>query len=187
MPGLHKTLLSLLTVAYPFAVFYGAHFVAPRYLVLLLVVVALLRLLSWQSGPLSAGLGWQVLWLVVILLLVALSWLGNNELGLKLYPVVVNSSLLVVFAASLWQSQSLVERMARWREPDLPPSAVVYTRKVTQVWCVFFAVNGALATYTALFSSRQVWLLYNGLLAYVLIATLMAVEWLVRRRVRARG
>ena len=41
----------------------------------------------------------------------------------------------------------MIERLARLREPDLPPAAIAYTRRVTQVWCVFFAVNGAIALY----------------------------------------
>lgn len=54
------------------------------------------------------------------------------------------------------------------------------------MWCVFFVFNGALAVATALWTSDRVWALYNGLIAYVLIGTLFSVEWLVRRRVRAR-
>ena len=61
------------------------------------------------------------------------------------YPVLVNAILLAVFAASLWRPPTVIERIARLREPDLPPAAVVYTRRVTIVWSVFFALNGAAA------------------------------------------
>ena len=60
-----------------------------------------------------------------------------------------------------------------------------YTRRVTQVWCGFFVFNGSLALLTALYASDGVWMLYNGLLAYVLMGILFAGEWLVRQRVRA--
>ena len=32
----------------------------------------------------------------------------------------------------------MIERFARIREPNLSMQAVSYTRRVTQVWCVFF-------------------------------------------------
>jgi uncharacterized membrane protein len=78
---------------------------------------------------------------------------------------------------------SVIERLARLREPDLPPAGVLYTRRVTQIWCVFFIVNGAIALFTALHGDMQIWTLWNGLLSYFLMGTLMAGEWLIRRRI----
>ena len=62
---------------------------------------------------------------------------------------------------------------------------MAYTRKVTQVWCGFFVLNGGLALGTALWASDATWALYNGLIAYGLMGVLFAGEWVVRRRVRA--
>ena len=94
--------------------------------------------------------------------------------------------LLVVFAFSLCHPPTVVERLARLTEPDLPPSGVRYTRKVTAVWCVFYVANGAAAAYTVAFSTDAIWALYNGLIAYVLMGCLMGAEWLVRQWVRRR-
>ena len=63
---------------------------------------------------------------------------------------------------------------------------MAYTRRVTQVWCGFFVVNGLIAVATALWASPAAWALWNGLLSYVAMGVLMAGEWLVRRRVRGR-
>jgi uncharacterized membrane protein len=76
----------------------------------------------------------------------------------------------------------MIERFARLSEPELSPAGVRYTRHVTQVWCAFFVVNGAIAAYTAAFASREAWALYNGLIAYVLMGVLFGGERLVRRR-----
>jgi len=62
---------------------------------------------------------------------------------------------------------------------------VIYTRRVTWIWCGVFVLNGSLALATALWASNQVWALYNGLLAYVMMGALCGGEWLVRRRVKA--
>jgi uncharacterized membrane protein len=58
---------------------------------------------------------------------------------------------------------------------------VRYTFRITQIWCAFFLINGTLAAYTALFTSRAAWALYNGLIAYLLMGALFAGEWLYRR------
>jgi uncharacterized membrane protein len=51
---------------------------------------------------------------------------------------------------------------------------------------VFLGINGALAVYTAFYASREIWALYNGFVAYLLMGALFAGEWLVRRHVIAR-
>lgn len=170
--------VAALTVAYPVLIWFGMGKVSPAWLALLLVVVAGLRALATR----------QPIWLVAAfggLLLAASAALGNNALPLKVYPVLVNAVLLAVFAISLRHPPSAIERLARLQEPDLPEAAVRYTRRVTQVWCVFFIVNGGIALYTALWASAATWALYNGLIAYVLMGLLFAGEWLIRRRVRA--
>ncbi|MDY0745029.1 hypothetical protein SNE35_10945 [Paucibacter sp. R3-3] len=168
-----------ITAAYPLLVFFGLGHFEPRWLALMLAALAVVRALGsrdrfwwWAAG---AGL-----------LLAAVSALANEALPLKLYPVLVNTVLLTVFGASLRHPPSMIERLARLREPALDAHGVAYTRRVTQVWCAFFIANGAIALGTALWASDKTWALYNGLIAYVLIGALMGGEWLVRRRVRAR-
>jgi uncharacterized membrane protein len=94
----------------------------------------------------------------------------------------VNAALLAAFGYSLAVPPSMVERLARLREPQLPDAAVAYTRRVTQVWCGFFAVNGALALGTALWASPAVWSLYTGVIAYLLMGLLGGAEYVVRMR-----
>lgn len=88
--------------------------------------------------------------------------------------------MLGVFGHTLLFPPSLIERIARRREPDLPSHAVVYTRRVTQVWCVFFAINGGIALMTTLWCSPKIWALYNGVIAYLLMGLLFGGEYLVR-------
>jgi uncharacterized membrane protein len=174
-----SVLLGLLALAYPFVVYLGFDHFGPRGLALLFAGLALARaLLARQLFWWAAAAG--------ALLLSALSLWGNALMPLKLYPVLVNAVMGALFAVSLWRPPSAIERLARLREPDLPPAGVAYTRRVTQVWCVFFALNGSVALATAGWASDEVWLLYNGFLSYLLMGALMGAEWLVRRRVRAR-
>ncbi|WP_394680196.1 hypothetical protein [uncultured Comamonas sp.] len=166
-----------LTVLYPLVVYATIGRVAPQWLALLIVVLAVGRALIaqqkfwWLAAAGAAALGLA-------------AWLGNDPLMVKLYPVWVNAVLLAVFGYSLLHPPSVVERLARLQEPALPASGVRYTRKVTLVWCLFFVLNGAVAAITALWGSDAVWAFYNGLLAYLLMGCLMGGEWLVRRHVR---
>ena len=101
------------------------------------------------------------------------------------YPVAVNLALLGVFGTSLVSPPTVIERLARLRHPELDEHAVGYTRKVTVVWCGFFAGNAGAASVTAVLGDQAIWAFYNGFLAYVLMGLLFAGEWLVRRRVMA--
>lgn len=175
-----RILVTLLTLSYPFVVYWGLQHVDA---LSLLPVLLLMLLLRWQGERQMRD---RVVIVVSVLgvLLVTLFW--DAQLGLKFYPVLVNLSLLVVFASSLFASQTVIERLARISEPDLPPSGVVYTRKVTQAWCVFFVLNGSVSMATLLWASEATWLLYNGLIAYVLIGLMLGAEWLIRQRVRGQ-
>ncbi|HEY4665624.1 MAG TPA: hypothetical protein VIG85_11630 [Comamonas sp.] len=172
-------LLLVLTVLYPLAVYVALGRIAPQWLALMLCMLAACRALLMRQGlwwAVAAGAG----------VLAGVSWLQASPLAVKLYPVMVSLVLLGIFAYSLWQPPTVVERLARLQEPDLPVQAVHYTAQVTKVWCAFFVVNAAIALVTACWASDAVWALYNGLLSYVLMGMLMAGEWCVRQRVRRR-
>lgn len=163
----------LATLLYPLAVWFGLARWEARWVALLLLGVAVLRALAspepiWRVAAAGAGL------------LVLASFLANDGLPLKLYPVLVNAALLGVFATSLWRPPTVIERLARLQHPDLPPEAIPYVTRVTRVWCGFFLANGLVALWTALAASDATWALYNGLIAYLLIGALVLGERLLR-------
>jgi uncharacterized membrane protein len=153
----------------------------------LLAAICLARLVALKLRAPSA-FGGRYLTLVSIggLLLAAASFWLDSSGAVRYYPVLVNAALFTVFAASLVSPPTVIERIARLREPELTSAAILYTRRVTIVWTAFFLLNGAAAFYTARFSSLETWALYNGLLAYILIGALFAVELAVRTAVKAR-
>ena len=99
------------------------------------------------------------------------------------YPVWVNGLLLLLFGLSLTQKQSLIERLARLQHPDLPPEGVAYTRRVTQIWCGFFILNGATAAILAGLQYYDWWAAYTGIVSYVLMGVLFTGEWIYRKLV----
>ncbi|MDR3323941.1 MAG: hypothetical protein LBS89_07040 [Zoogloeaceae bacterium] len=136
----------------------------------------------WSVLPPAAR---PLLGLVAALLGLA-ALIAQNSLSLQYYPVLVNLMLLLLFALSLKQKQSLIEHLARRMEPDLPESGVRYTRRVTEVWCLFFLINGGIAWWS-ISAGEAVWALYNGGIAYLLMGGMFAGEWLIRRRMKKRA
>jgi uncharacterized membrane protein len=80
----------------------------------------------------------------------------------------------------------VIERLARITEKNLPPAGVRYTRRVTQVWCIFFIFNGSVSLLTCLVGNVHWWTLWNAMVSYLLMGLLFACEWLVRQRVKRR-
>ncbi|MEG6044237.1 hypothetical protein NFK84_23020 [Enterobacter ludwigii] len=175
-------LTGVVLLAWPFLIGLGLTHNGLHWLLPLMALVLVLRL---HQARRNAGPMRYVVQCIALagLALCAASYLLKAHQWLLLYPVVVNLVMLTVFGGSLWTTMPLVERLARLREPNLPPAGVRYTRKVTLVWCGFFLGNGAIALFTVLHGDMHVWTVWNGMVAYFLMGTLMATEWLVRQRV----
>ncbi len=181
-----NALLGVVTVGYPFLVWFSLDHFQPRFVALMLAGLFLLRLFFLQcrspSFSMAGAWPWAALACAFFLLAIALV---NEAQWLLAYPVFVSLLFFIVFTYSLAYPPTVVERLARLEDPDLPPKGVAYTRKVTQVWCGFFLVNAALSLATIWHGDRWLWSLYNGGVAYVLMGLLMAGEMAVRRKVKA--
>lgn len=175
-------LSGLLLLAWPILTGFGLTHNSLKWLLPVMALVLLLRLCQAQRNTSPMRYVVQCVALAGLALCAA-SYLLKTHQWLLFYPVIVNLVMLAVFGGSLWTAMPLVERLARLREPDLPAAGVRYTRKVTVVWCGFFIGNGAIALFTVLHGDMRLWTLWNGMLAYVLMGTLMTTEWLVRQRV----
>jgi uncharacterized membrane protein len=159
-------------------------------------VVLLLFALPWREKTEARRSGFsvwsvlprtlQLLLGVLVALLGLAALLRQSSLSLLYYPVLVNLMFFLIFAISLRQKQSLIERLARRIGPELSAFGVRYTRHVTQAWCVFFVLNGAIAWWS-ISAGETVWALYNGGIAYALIGLMFAGEWLLRRYFRRRA
>lgn len=170
---------AVLFALYPLAVYAGLRAGNVRWAALTLAAAACLHAMS-SRRPVSivcAGVAGG---------LAFLSFTADTALPVKFYPVAVNAAWLVFFAASL-SGESVIEKLARLKEPDLPAAGRRYCRRLTLVWCAFFVLNGLIALDSAVNRTEAWWALYNGLIAYVLIGCLFAGEWLIRLRIRKRS
>jgi len=174
-------LLALLLLTYPIAVYFGLQYIEPGILAAIFAIVFVIRHIN---SPAKRGtIPHANVVLITVLSLLAFSILFNSALALKFYPVVMSLSFLAIFGYSLYKPPSVVEVIARLHE-ELDDDGIAYTRRVTQVWCGFFIINALIATGTIFHENEQVWLLYNGLISYVLMGLLMAGEFTVRMVVK---
>ena len=183
-PDPYALALAVVAIAYPFIAVIAVRMVGPGWVVAALCAFLVLRIAftKLQAAPLGMTAA-----LAGVAGAMALAALYDRELSVRLYPVFMNIAMLIAFAASIVKGPSMIERFARIMEPDLPERAVRYTRKVTMVWTGFFALNGAIAAWTAFYADWHVWSLYNGLIAYIAMGLLFGVEMIVRHFVHANA
>ncbi len=183
-PGLASILLTGLSVLFPLIALLLARPFGPLAVTLGLVVLLCIRSL----GGLGRGANLMPAWLAlgVIGVMAGLTFI-DADLAMRSYPVLMNVAMLMIFVRSLLRPPTIIERLARMVEPDLPTSGVRYTRSVTWVWCGFFVLNGGAALWTVLGASLEVWALYNGVIAYILMGLLFAGEFAVRRVFKSRA
>lgn len=104
----------------------------------------------------------------------------ESEILALIYPSLMSIFMFVIFATSL-KNEAIITRLARLKEPQLPQKAIIYTRKITIIWCVFFVLNAAICAALAFFKDRFFWSIYCGAISYCLMGALFAAEWLYRK------
>jgi uncharacterized membrane protein len=171
---------AVLGFTYPFLIYSGWHRINPRLFLGGAIVLFGLRVglsASRMNRRQWTELGWP--WMLPGLFLLIAFLVGRRSLFLY-WPAVISLTLLVVFGRTLLHPPTLVERFALLQKSELTPVEVVYCKKITQLWCLFFVANGALALILAQAGSLKSWTLYNGLISYLLVGGLMTSEYVYR-------
>ncbi len=182
-PASIKPGIAWLWIGYPVLMFLGLQFIEPRYLAMILGIALLLRWSNKLPQLLKQCSRLQKLLALALLAWIIATSISNDEELLRSYPALISIGMLILFAVTLKYPPSMIEMIARVQDPQLPTAAISYTRKVTWLWCGFFAMNGSIALYSALYGSRAFWVLYNGVISYILMGLLLAGEWLWRHRI----
>ncbi|MBB3227266.1 putative membrane protein/3-hydroxymyristoyl/3-hydroxydecanoyl-(acyl carrier protein) dehydratase [Luteibacter sp. Sphag1AF] len=180
MQRLSSLILAVVGVLYPFIVYFGMEHMSTPLFAMLLGAIWLIRAPALMRQP---GGRWMLGAALVYCMFLAVS---GESVVLRWYPSLICALLLCAFGLSLRYGPPMIERIARVTEPDLPPAAVRYTRKVTWVWAGFFAFNAITSGVLAVYSPLNLWTLYNGIIAYSIMGVLFAGEWLLRQRLRRR-
>lgn len=169
-------LLLVLLIAYPvsihLAIINGYTITA---LLILLSAFILLSSNKWSDrlllGFVSAG--------VVIVLSSVIDI--HSQFILYLMPLLINAGLALYFGQSLLPDKTpIITQYAIYFRGELDPKAVIYTRRVTRVWVLFFIFLAVESLLLALFASIEIWSLFVNILNYLFIALLFAAEYYIR-------
>ena len=120
-----------------------------------------------------------VLQAATTILAVWLVYIFKGNVWFRLYPVVVTGTVFLAFALSL-RGTPLIERFALRMGADLGGGGREYCLKATIAWTVFLALHLAVTAATV-FAPLEVWALYNGCIAYVLIGAMFIGEFAARK------
>ena len=134
--ALLRIFLGTLFIFYPFLIYIGLQEFQPRVLACFLLIAIILRFMTTmhENYDRNSG-GMTLIWIAAAILIVIITFLSDSKFSLFLYPLLVNLALFTFFALSLFYPPTVIERIARRSRPALSEKAIIYTRKVTQVWC----------------------------------------------------
>lgn len=135
---------------------------------------------------LTAGIGafanLRAVW-IAALGLMALLALDDFDPRLLLYmpPIVVNALLCWLFGRTLRRGREpIISYIARLDRGVLPPELARYTRRLTCIWTVFFALVGAASAGLALLSPQELWAIFTDV-SYLFAGLLFFGEFVYRR------
>lgn len=166
---------------YPLLVYVSLPYAPPFAFVI--VGLGLIALRLWGARRDGTAAIWGTALVLAAVGLALLSALSPS-LAMKSYPALISLAVAGVFGVSLIWPPSLIERIARIKEPDLSPAGQIYTRRVTQVWTGFLLLNSTVAAATAVWGTVEQWTLWNGLISYLLMGVLFIGEITLRRFLR---
>ena len=183
MYNLLKVVIVIFLLLYPILIYFGLNYFSPSQLGIFFLILFAIRSVFARTRSTSAR--WQLIFTVTIGgTLAALTWIYNSKEFLLWYPVGLNITFLIIFASSLLFPPSIIERIARTFHKDFPESAIAYTRNVTIVWTIFFAINIFVSGWTVLNGDMEIWTLYNGLISYIIVGILLGAEFVVRKIIK---
>ena len=158
------------TFLYPFAVFFALQrHITIRFFALLLVITAGVTFVRNKN-----------IWIFVCVLLFGIGLIVfKDTIFLKLYPVLMNISVCLMFALSL-RDTPLIEKFAKQFGYKLDEKQQKYTKQATHAWALFMFCL-AVISFVTVFLSDEIWVRFNRLISYVLIGTMMFIEFIIRK------
>jgi len=179
-------ILVVIGLLYPFLVYFGLNNFQPGAVVVLVLIFAGLRIAFSAPGDHFFRQGLRGIAIFAAIVVLA-GFLVESEIAVRVYPVAISLGFATVFSYTLFRPPTMIERFAKLKEAVITDAIRRYTHRVTCVWIVFFLCNGSASAWTALWGSREQWMLYNGIISYCLIGSLFGIEFLIRQRVQARA
>jgi uncharacterized membrane protein len=116
----------------------------------------------------------------IALVFACLGWISNNGTWLLVLPSATQATFGLAFLRSL-SGTPLIEHFARMVKPELGAAQLAHCRSWTAIWGVYLIGLALLGLGLARWATLSVWTAYVGVVSYVLIGALFAVEYLIRK------
>jgi len=139
-------LSAIVLLAYPFAIYYGIDKFGLSILGATLAVFFVLRIFTASRTKLKEFKQLAIISGLIGITLIVLGILFRSKGWLLFYPVAVNACMLMVFASSLKQPQTIIERLARFRSLN-SRKVVLITRGRSLKFGVCFSCSTELQRY----------------------------------------
>jgi uncharacterized membrane protein len=118
----------------------------------------------------------------LVLTLCIVGLLQGSLLALYLPPILISGGLLWLFTSTLREGREpLITTFARVVFQESNPEQLHYTRRVTQVWSLFFFAMLLETVLLSLLAPLELWSLFANILNYLFIALLFVLEFIYRR------
>jgi uncharacterized membrane protein len=101
--------------------------------------------------------------------------------AIAMVPAVVHLLVARVFAASLLDDETLIEKAARMAHPLAPPFIAPYCRKLTAVWAGLFAASAVITAVLAIRGLLDAHRAWTGWIFWTVLAIFSLVEFLWRK------
>jgi uncharacterized membrane protein len=109
-----------------------------------------------------------------------LGLVSNNGTWLLILPAATQATFGLAFLRSL-KTTPLIEHFARMVKGDLNGPELAHCRRWTAAWGYYLLVLAAFGLVLAKYASLAVWTIYVGVVTYVLVGVLFAIEYVVRK------
>jgi uncharacterized membrane protein len=109
-----------------------------------------------------------------------LGWVSDNATWFLILPSATQATFGAAFLRSL-STTPLIEHFARMMKPALSVAEQAHCRSWTRIWGIYLLVLAAIGLVLAGWATLAVWTVYVGVVSYVLVGVLFAMEYFVRK------
>lgn len=169
-------IVAIVTLTYPFLLWFAIHSEQSFYFALAMILLGVLKLLRKKKPSMLLSINQQYFLSLMMIGMGVVTLLFKNAQVFQLYPLIISAVFFIIFASSLSAEKSMIEVFASKIEKNITAEKKHYMRKLTKVWCGFFIVN-IIFSLISWGLGLNAWLLYNGVISYMLMGLLFIAEY----------